>query len=210
MKNTKYLPTFCVIGLFSILLSACGSKNTAKFSDDSSSPTDVPVYTDKLANTYSAPTQNYTLNQEFKVSYKTTNPNGVGEAMFKAKSIKEIPDAGGSTPNEGKKLVLVEIAVRGKSTNKGSPDGFNQIGETPSPQFVLVDPAKNSNYTETTYFSDSYTTAKKLFELTKITLDHETWVNTALVFEVDKDYNPQLSFRFTNTSGKTEFYGISQ
>lgn len=210
MKNQKLISIASVIVFSTLLLSACGKSKPASFSDDSNGPTDVPAYTDKLANVYSVPTQNFKLNSEFKVNYKTYNPDGIGEAMFKAKSIKEVPDSGGNVANEGKKLILVEITIRGKSTNKGSPDSFNQIGNTPSPQFVLVDPSKKMNYTETAYFSDSYTRVKKLFELTKITLDHETWVNTAIVFEVDKAYTPQLALRFTNASGQTEFYGIQQ
>lgn len=209
MKTTRIFTLIAFLALSSFFFSACGQKQ-ASFSDDSSGPEDTPAYTDKLASFYSAPTTDFKLNQEFKVNYKTYNPDGIGEAMFKATSIKEVPDAGGNPPQDGKKLVLVEISVRGKSTNKGSPSGFNQIGDTPSPQFVLVDPQAKKNYTEETYYSDSYTTTKKLFELTKITLDHETWVNTALVFQIDKNIEPQLALRFTNSEGKTEFYGISK
>lgn len=196
-----------LIIIFSLILSACGPKKPVSFSDDSSTGAITPLIDTDASEPISV-TQTISLNQEFKVEYQTIEPNATGIAQAKAKSIKEIPDAGGRPATDGKKLILVEIAVMGNAKNKGEPSTFNQIGDHPSPQFVMVDRAKNSSTVETTYFSDAYTADKKLFELSKITLDHEQWVNTALVFEVDKAYNPDLAFRFTNPQGKTEFYAI--
>ena len=119
-----------------------------------------------------------------------------------------MPSVAGRTPNEGKKLVLAEISVKGNPKNQGNPSNFNQVGEHPSPQFVLVDPKASRNYVEETYYSDAYTVDKKLFELSKITLDHDQWVHTAIVFEVSQNLAPDLAFRFTNPEGKTEFYDI--
>ncbi|MFA6603153.1 MAG: hypothetical protein WCT01_05125 [Candidatus Shapirobacteria bacterium] len=212
MKSSYLLP---LLSLSFVLLTACTSpvtlntknKNAQFSSDDEPLPTLAP-YEDELANAPVNFTKSVKLNSEFKVDYKTSNPDGVGLAEFKAKSMKVIPDAGGSAPQKGKKLVLVEIGVKGKASNKGVPSTFNQIGDTPSPQFVLVDKSKNLSHVEETYYSDSYTVQKKLFELSKITLDHEQWVNTALVFEIDDTLEPNLAFRFTNSEGKTEFYDI--
>jgi hypothetical protein len=198
-----------ILLLASALLTSCKRTNDeVKFSNDESSE-DI-ILADPLAKASIDFSKSQNLNQEFKVTYKTKNPDGQGEAAFKARSIKPIDEIDGRKPNEGKKLILVEISVQGKSTNKGSPSSFNQIGDTPSPQFVMINKKDNRSEVETTYYSDAYTQAKKLFELSKITLDHEKWVDTALVFEIDAAWQPDLAFRFTNPSGKTEFYDITE
>jgi len=210
----KLLSYLSLILISSFTLSACNK--TADFSDDTEVGfsneeeilEDVSVYSDSLANAKIDITQTYKLNQEFKVQYLTKNPNGQGSAQFKARSIEEVDEVDERTASEGNKLVLVEISVRGDTTNKGEPSTFNQIGDNPSPQFVIIDPKKNQSYVEETYYSDAYTKANNLFELSKITLDHDQWVNTALVFEIPKDLSPSLAFRFTNLEGQTEFYAI--
>jgi hypothetical protein len=207
MKLKNFGLTLTLIILPAFLLSACGKKTTPQFSNDSEAPEFTPL-NDTAANAAINIAQTYKINQEFKVKYKTYNPDGEGLAEFKARSIKEIDAAGTKTPGEGKKLVLVEISVKGNSKNKGTPSTFNQIGDYPSPQFVLLDKAKNHSEVETTYFSDGYTESKKLFELSKITLDHEQWVSTAIVFEIDKNITPDLALRFTNPEGKVEFYDL--
>lgn len=214
MKNQKIILSLGIIFASTFLLSGCGkttlgggSKNVS-FSNDDQTVDQVTAYIDKFANEKVEFKQTYNLNQEFTAKYKTFDPNGEGTATVKAKSMKEVANAGLKTPDEGKKLILIEIAIRGKSTNKGAPSTFNQVGDTPSPQFVLVDKAKNKTDTETTYYSDGYTEANKLFELSKITMDHEEWVNTAIVFQIDKNVTPDLAFRFINLDGKAEFYDI--
>lgn len=197
----------------SLFLFGCGSKTTTKtsnvkFSNDDQKVEEVAEYGDKLANEKINITKTINQNQDFPVAFKTFEPDGTGNAIFKAKSIKEIAEVDGRTPEEGKKLVLIEIAIQGNTKNKGMPSTFNQIGDRPSPQFVLIDKTKNLSITETNYYSTAYTAAKKLFELDKITLDHDQWVNTALVFEIDKDLTSDLAFRFTNIENKTEFYDI--
>ena len=208
MKNQKIILSLGIIFASTFLLSGCGkttlgggSKNVS-FSNDDQTVDQVTAYIDKFANEKVEFKQTYNLNQEFTAKYKTFDPNGEGTATVKAKSMKEVANAGLKTPDEGKKLILIEIAIRGKSTNKGAPSTFNQVGDTPSPQFVLVDKAKNKTDTETTYYSDGYTEANKLFELSKITMDHEEWVNTAIVFQIDKNVTPDLAFRFINLDGK--------
>lgn len=197
------------------LFSACGkTKKTSEigFSEDKESNTEstdqITPYIDKFATEKINFTQTKNLNQEFKVAYKTFNPDGVAYAEFKAKSAKLIDTAGSNPPDNGKKLILVEIAVKGSKGNRGMPSTFNQIGDTPSPQFVIIDKAGNRTYVEETFFSDSYTAAKKLFELSKLTLDMEQWVDTAIVFQIDKNLEPDLAFRFLNNDGKIEFYDI--
>jgi hypothetical protein len=202
-----------IILFSSLFLFGCTSKNTTKpsevkFSNDDEKVEQVADYGDKLANEKIEIKETKTLNQDFPIIFKTFEPDGTGNAIFKAKSIKEITEVDGRAPEEGNKLVLVEIAVKGNSKNKGMPSTFNQIGDRPSPQFVLIDKANNKSFTETNYFSTSYTAAQKLFELDKITLDHEEWVNTALVFEIDSKITTDLAFRFTNSENKTEFYDI--
>lgn len=206
MKLIKTISILSLVMFSGLLLSACGKKPEVKFSDDSAE--DVSPYVDKFASEKINITKTYVLNQEFKVQYKTFNPDGTGMAEFKARSMKEVADVDGRLPEEGKKLVLVEVTVKGNGKNKGSPSIFNQIGDTPSPQFVLIDQAKNYSEAETTYYSDAYTQLKKLFELSKITMDHETWINTAIVFQIDKTLAPRLAFRFVNSEGKTEFYDV--
>jgi len=202
-----------IILFSSLFLFGCSAKNNiknneAKFSNDEEKIEEVADYGDKLANEKIEIKETKTLNQDFPVIFKTFEPDGTGNAIFKAKSIKEITEVDGQPPEEGNKLVLVEIAVKGNSKNKGMPSTFNQIGEHPSPQFVLIDKDNNKSFTETNYFSTSYTASKKLFELDKITLDSEDWINTALVFEIDKKITTDLAFRFTNSENKTEFYDI--
>jgi len=199
------------------LLTACGSPKIVdkagnpQFSQDDAAPTVAVVdsnFGDKQSSAPVTFTKTINLNSEFKVSYKTSNPPGVGEAEFKAKTMKVVKQVGEVTAEPGKQLVLVEIAIKGKASNKGLPSTFNQIGDYPSPQFVMVDRPKNKSFVETTYYSDSYTVSNKLFELSKITLDAEQWVNTAIVFEIDASLAPNLAFRFINQEGKVEFYDI--
>jgi hypothetical protein len=204
-----------IILFCSVLLFGCSSKKTktGEFTDFGNNDTqveDISQYTDKLAKEKIEISKTVDQNQDFIVNFKTYEPDGVGKATFKAKSIKEIAEVDGRTAEDGKKLILIEIAVQGNTQNKGMPSTFNQIGEKPSPQFVLIDKAKNESFTETNYFSTAYTVFKKLFELDKITLDHDQWVNTALVFEIDKNLTPDLAFRFTNNLTKTEFYDIKE
>jgi hypothetical protein len=201
--------TFALITLIlfsGLFMSACTQK-PATFSDDKLI-SDITPYVDQNANEKINIEKDINLNQEFNVQYKTYNPDGIGTADFKAKSLKEIDKAGDNPADEGKKLILVEISVRGKSTNKGLPSTFNQIGEHPSPQFVIIDKPKNLSEVETTYFSDSYTQDNNLFELSKITLDQQQWLDTAIVFQIDKSANPDLAFRFTDSSGKITFYDL--
>lgn len=149
------------------------------------------------------------INQEFEVEFKTYQPDGVGQASFKAKSIKVIDKIGQVTANPEMKLVALELAVRGNSANKGRPSTFNQIGEFPSPQFVIIDKQAKTYLVEDTYFSQAYNEANKQFELSKITTDHQVWVNTAIVFEIGKDKQPDVAFMFTDTTGNKQFYEIS-
>lgn len=208
----SHLTTPALVLASALLLSSCSTPLTtqkkATFSDDTEVAATVTPYVDKFATTPITISKTYKLNQEFKVAYKTSNPDGQGVAEFKARSVKEIANVDSRLPEEGKKLVLVEIGVKGKADNKGSPSTFNQVGDTPSPQFVLIDKSKNLSNVEETYYSDAYTVSKKLFELSKITLDHEQWVNTALVFQIDKNQSADLAFRFINPGGQTEFYDV--
>lgn len=213
--KTKWLFVIPVIAISSFIFSACSktaefSQNgdELNFSNEEEIDENVFAYKDSLANAKVNITQNYKLNQEFKVKFLTQEPKGEGYAEFKAKSIKEISSVDERVPGEGKKLVLVEIAIRGNPQNKGQPSTFNQIGDNPSPQFVLFDQSKNQSFVEETYYSDAYTNSKNLFELSKITLDQDSWVNTAIVFEVDKNLSPKLALRFTNLDGEVEFYAI--
>lgn len=201
----------CLVICTALFLSSCGKTNSDKdvtFSDAENEIEEIAPYVDELANEKINISKTVSLNQEFEVKYKTFNPDGLGTAIFKAKSMKTVSEVAGRAPGENKKLVLVEISVRGSRDNKGEPSGFNQIGDRPSPQFVMVDIEKNKSEVEATYYSDAYTTEKKMFELSKITLDHDQWVHTALIFELDKDVAPNLAFRFTDSEGKLTFYDI--
>ena len=213
MKHTtKYLIS-AVLAVSVLTLSACNpiaGKKDVQFSNDDQTTDAITPYVDKFASQPVNITKSYKLNEEFTAKYKTFDPNGNGVVTVKAKSIQEIASAGKRTPDDGKKLVLVEIAVRGDRTNKGEPSTFDQVGDTPSPQFVIVDKAGNKSFVEATYYSEGYTADKNLFELSKITTDSDQWVNTAIVFQVDKNQQPDLAFRFINTDGKTEFYGITK
>lgn len=212
MNKQKIIPVFAILILSSFLISGCGLKKSPENNQNTDVSEiltdDITPYLDKLASEKIVITRTVKSNEEFKIKYKTFSPDGQGEADFKSKSVKVVDNVDGVTADEGKKLVLVEIAVHGNKNNKGSPATFNQIGDTPSPQFVMVDKSKNLSFVEETYFSDIYTTAKKLFELSKNTMDNEQWFETALVFQIDKNLEPDLAFRFTNLEGKTEFYDI--
>lgn len=197
-----------IVLLASLFLFACSPKKEVTFSDDSTS--DITPYVDTFASTTINLSKTLPLNQEFEVKYKTFSPDSVGIAHFKARSVKEVTSVADRTPQEGKKLILVEISVQGNIKNAGNPSTFNQVGDTPSPQFVIIDKDNNLSYVEETYYSDAYTAQKKLFELSKITLDHDKWVNTALVFQIDSSLTPDLAFRFINDQGNTEFYDIAQ
>jgi hypothetical protein len=214
MKFNQELTSLAIVATLAFILSACGpitsSPKTVQFSTDDQTVDQVTPYIDAFANKPVKVTQTKKLNEEFAVSYKYFNPDGVGTATFKAKSIKEIPTAGGLAPADGKKLILVEIAIRGNKNNQGLPSTFDQIGDQPSPQFVLVDRQANKSYVEETDYSGAYTDDKNLFALSKITMDAEQWVNTAIVFQVDKNLVPDLALRFINPTGDTEFYAISQ
>lgn len=205
--NTKIkyaLILFCCLSF-----GGCGAKKeNVSFEDDTGDTFFESV--DKQANEQIKISKEIPLNQEFTVEYKTAEPDDVGSAMFKARSVKEIKAAGDRVPTEGNKLILVEISVRGNAKNKGKPTTFNQIGENSSPQFVVIDKTTNTSQVEETYYSDGYTESKKLFELSKITMDHETWVNTAIVFEVGSDKTTDLAFRFINSTGQVEFYDIKE
>jgi|GEM_PF-1738518 len=203
--------------LASFFLSACSlpgvnnSKTTEFASDDQENTKVTPTpLADPLSIAKIETTQSRKLNEEFNIIYKTYDPDGEGSALFKARSFKAIDSIDGVVADEGKKLYLLEITVKGGAKNKGNPATFNQIGDTPSPQFVLIDKANNLSYVEETYFSDSYTVWKDLFELSKITLDGDQTVNTAIVFQIDQKLEPDLAFRFTNTTGLTEFYDIAE
>lgn len=154
--------------------------------------------------------ETHKLNQEFKIKYKTFDPTGEGYAVFKANSFKEIATIDGLQADEGKKLYLLELSVQGNQNNKGQPSTFNQIGSTPSPQFVMIDKKNNRSFVEETYFSDAFTASKKLFELSKLTLDGGQTVSTAIVFQIDANITPDLAFRFTNIEGQTEFHDIAE
>lgn len=206
MKLNKTISLGIVI-MCSLVLFGCGKKNEDVFFEDDSNDSFFENV-DEQADQKIEISQEYGLNEEFEVEYKTYEPDGVGKLSFKAKSIKEIDMAGESEASEGKKLVLVEIAVKGNEDNEGKPTTFNQVGDYPSPQFVLIDKKASKSYVEETYYSDSYTLNEKLFELSKITVDNQQWVNTAIVFEVDSDTIVDLAFRFTNASGEIEFYEI--
>jgi len=214
MKIQQSLLSLTVVAIACLTLSACGSSlssaKNVQFSNDDQTVDKVTPYTDEFANKPVKITKTIKLNQEFTVQYKYFTPDGLGSATFKAKSIKEIATAGGLSPDDGKKLILVEIAIKGNNKNKGMPSTFDQVGDTPSPQFVLVDRQNNKSYVEETDFSGAYTDDKNLFALSKITMDSENLVNTALVFQIDKALTPDLALRFINSTGYTEFYAISQ
>jgi len=191
-----------------LILGACGAKKEeVSFEDDTQ---DVFIeMVDEQKHEEMSMTKELKLDEEFSVEYKTYEPEGIGKAKFKAKSIKQVEDIDGVKASEGKKLVLVEIAVVGDAKNTGRPSTFNQIGDYPSPQFVMVDKTAKTSLVEDTYYSDTYTESKKLFELSKITMDHNQWVNTALVFELNSDKEIDLALMFTNLEDKTEFYDIA-
>jgi len=203
--------TFLIISLvFSfLLLAGCGRKQSAEFTNDEDMVSDISPYTDQLANAKIKTTKEIPLNQEFTLNYQTKNPTGQAQASFKAISMKTVDSAGLRTPDEGKKLVLVKLALVGLSTNQGSPSTFNQVGDNPSPQFVLIDKTKNQTFVEETYYSDGYTQDNNLFELSKITTDQSSWLNTAIVFQIDSNLEPNLAFRFINPEGDLEFYDIN-
>lgn len=205
-KNIRYLGIIVIGGL---LLAGCGTKNEEIFFETDENDTFFESV-DEQANENIEISEEFEVSQEFDISYKTFEPDGMGVASFKAKSVNQVDMAGEVEATEGMKLVLVEIAVKGDADNQGKPSTFNQIGDHPSPQFVLIDKNNDVSYVEQTYYSDAYTQDKDLFELSKITMDHEQWVNTAIVFEIESDKETDLAFRFTNEGGETEFYDIIQ
>jgi len=205
----KKIGYIAIIVVSSLLLAGCDNRNEEVFFDNNDNDAFFENV-DEQANEDVSISQDINSNEEFDVEYKTYEPDGIGTASFKAKLIKEIEKAGEAEAAEGMKLVLVEIAVKGNEDNEGMPSTFNQIGQYTSPQFVLIDKKNNMSYVEETYYSDSYTLENDLFELSKITMDHEQWVNTAIVFEIESDMTPDLAFRFTNAEGETEFYDITQ
>jgi hypothetical protein len=205
---TKKTSLIISLVLSSLLLSGCGKKPSVEFTNDEEMIEEFSPYTDELADSQIKITKDVNLSQEFTVNYKTQNPTGQGEASFKAISFEAIDSAGVHTADEGKKLVLVKIAVIGNRTNQGNPSTFNQVGANPSPQFVLIDKDKNKTYVEETYFSDAYTQDNDLFELSKITIDQPTWLSTAIVFQIDANLEADLAFRFINPEGDLEFYDV--
>jgi hypothetical protein len=217
MANKKILLSFLIVFVSSFFLYSCKNQKIDQVQNDNQE--DNPVveedfsefntYTDKLAKVDINITQTKKFNEEFKVNYKTYEPEGVGEADFKAKSIKKLASIDDRVAQEGYKLVLAEISIKGNSQNVGRPFTFNQIGDYPSPQFVLIDAKNNLSQIETTYFSDIYTSKNNMYELSKISMDSPDWVHTAVIFEVKQDFPEQLALRFTNPKGETEFYEIN-
>lgn len=209
MQTIKILPIL-LIPLF--FLSACSpfakQKKPVQFSNDDSQP--FPTLVDSAAKEEINTTKEFKMNQTAIVTYKTTNPDGVGTVEYKAKKLTEVAKVGDLVPEDGKKLLVLDFTYKGSSKNKGQPTIINQIGQTPAPQFVLLDRQNKTSIVETTEFSDANAASKKLFELYKLTLDNDKQVDTALVFEVDKNMSPELAIRFTNSEGKTEFYLIKQ
>ena len=211
MNTSKTLSIISLL-LCLFLLSACGKKNNQdiNFTNDEEFVEELPAYTDELANAKIKISQSLDLNQEFKLDYQTRDPDGQGRASFKITSISQIDTAGAKTPQPDKKLILAKIAVMGDQNNRGDPSTFNQIGGNPSPQFVLIDKANNKTYVEDSYYSDGYTQVNGLFELSKITMDHQKWISTAIVFHIDSDQPVNAAFRFINPNGQLEFYDIKE
>lgn len=192
-----------------LVLSACAApaKKPVKFSDDSDTKAAFPTLVDTSANQPITISKEFKLAQTIPVVYKATiGETGIVE--YKAKKLTEISKAGELTPADGKKLVLLEFSYKGSDKNKGKPSVINEIGDTPAPQFVLLNRSANSSEVEATEYSDAYAQSKKLFELYKLTLDNNKVVDTALVFEIDKSQTPDLAIRFTGKDGKIEFYAI--
>jgi len=214
MSNRQKLFQSAILIVSTIILSACGSgtpsSNKVEFSNDDQTVEKITPYIDQLADKQIIISETKTLNQEFTVQYKTYNPDGIGKATFKAKSFKAIDKVGNLTPDEGKKLYVLELAVKGYQTNKGSPSTFNQTGDNPSPQFVLIDKQNNKSFVEATEYSEAYNITKNYFALDKLTLDGDQTVNTAIVFQIDKNLSPDLAFRFINSKGEIEFYDLSE
>jgi len=205
-KKTSLIISLVACSLF---LSACGRKPAVEFTNDENMTEEFLPYTDELADSKIKITKDIGLNEEFTLNYQTKDPDGQGEASFKALSFENLDSAGSRTADEGKKLVLVKISVIGNRTNQGSPSTFNQIGANPSPQFVLIDKDNNQTFVEETYYSDGYTQDQNLFELSKITTDQSSWLNTAIVFQVDANLEADLAFRFINPEGDLEFYDVT-
>ncbi len=214
MNINLKLSSLAAVAAFTFILSGCGSpltsNKTAEFSNDDQSVDQITPYIDSLSDADIKITETKNIGQEFTIQYKTYNPDGVGKATFQAKSFNEISQAGDLTPQEGKKLYALELSVKGYKENKGSPSTFNQIGDTPSPQFVIVDKNSRKTFVEETDYSESYIAVKKFYALDKLTLDGEQTVTTAIVFEIDKNLTPDLAFRFVNSQSNTEFYDIAQ
>ena len=111
-----------------LVLGACGAKKEDVSFEDDTQEVFIEMV-DEQKHEEMSMTKEIKLDEEFSIEYKTYEPEGVGKAKFKAKSIKEIEDIDGVKASEGKKLVLVEIAVVGDSKNTGRPSTFNQIGD---------------------------------------------------------------------------------
>ncbi len=206
MKLQKIIPVL----LFTVLvLSACTKpgKKVVKFSDDTDSKAAFPTLVDTAAKEAISIAKDFKFNQSATVVYKSTVGN-TGIVEYKAKRMTEISKAGELNPSEGKKLVLLEFSYKGSDKNKGKPSVINEIGDTPAPQFVMINRANNTSDVEATEFSDANAQSKKLFELYKLTLDNNKVVDTALVFEIDKSQTPDLAIRFTDKDGKIQFYAI--
>ncbi len=206
MKLQKIIPALL---LSALVLSACAkpAKKVVKFSDDSDPKAAFPTLVDTAAKEAINISKDYKFNQSAVIVYKSS-VGATGVVEYKAKKITEITKAGDLTPGEGKKLVLLEFSYKGSDKNKGKPSVINEIGDTPAPQFVMLNRANNTSEVEATEYSDAYAQSKKLFELYKLTLDNNKVVDTALVFEIDKSQSPDLAIRFTNKDGKIEFYAI--
>lgn len=204
MQHKLFFPVIISI----LFLSSCGistsKKKTLQFSNDDTLP--FPTLVDTSAKENINVTKEIKMNQTSIVTYKTSSPDGFGTIEYNPKKLTEIAKAGELTPADGQKLLLLDFTYKGSAKNKGQPSIINQIGDTPAPQFVLLDRKNNTSIVETTEYSDANASAKKLFELYKLTLDNDKPVSTALVFQVEKSLNPELAIRFTNPEGKTEFY----
>lgn len=211
MKTNPLFPVLALIIMSGALLSACGVKSGPSTGElqEAQQPAES-AYTDALASSQINFSQTYNQNQEFKFDFKTYDPDGQATGAAKVNSFKPIDKIDDIAADEGKSLFVLNLSIKGSKTNKGMPSTFNQIGDHPSPQFVIVDPTTNQSIVEETYFSDAYTQWKKLYSLSEITTDQEQWVTTAIVFQIDKGMEPHLAFRFTNLQGETEFYDIRQ
>jgi hypothetical protein len=217
MINKKFLFSLAILFCSSFFLYSCGQAKVDQNQDEPINQeiseeedfSEYQTYADNLAKVPVDITQTKKFNEEIKIKYQTYEPIGTGEADFKATSMKVIKSIDDRVAQEGYKLVAVGISIKGNQQNVGRPFTFNQIGDYPSPQFVLIDQKNNLSQIETTYFSDIYTVKNDMYELSKISMDSPDWVHTALVFEVEENFPEKLALRFTNSNGETEFYEIN-